>query len=124
MGTIQRMRAKIHNGVVTEANLDYEGSVTIGKLHLQATGILPYERVQVLNITNGNRIETYVIEGAGKEINLNGAAAHQFSPGDRVIIIAYGLYRDGWWRKFIPFPRPRRLILDGTEHNYYKELLR
>jgi L-aspartate-alpha-decarboxylase len=116
------MQSKLHNGVVTGANLDYEGSVTIGKGLLNLSRIKPYERVQVLNITNGNRIETYVIPGNWREINLNGAAAHLFKKGDRIIIIAYRYCKTGWWRAFIPYPKSRRIILDGSKENYlYQE---
>lgn len=86
---IEKMKAKLHGGCVTGANINYEGSVTIGKDLLKASGMNIFDRVQVLNVTNGNRIETYIIEGEDKEICLNGAAAHQFSVGDKVIIISY-----------------------------------
>ena len=85
------MYGKIHRCRITEANLDYIGSITIDPLLLEATGIYPYTQVDVVNITNGNRLQTYVIpgsKGAG-EICLNGAAAHLFSKGDLAIIMAY-----------------------------------
>lgn len=76
---------------VTEANLHYEGSITIDRELLDEAGILPYEKVQVLNITNGARLETYTIPGdAGSRVCcLNGAAARKTQVGDRIIVIAY-----------------------------------
>ena len=123
--TIQKMRAKIHNGIVTRANLDYDGSVTIGKALLQFSGIEEWERVQVLNITNGKRIETYVIAGKEREIELNGAAARFFNKGDRVIIIAYATVTRSGDPNEVPkdgFTRVR-VILNGAEDNLIKEIL-
>ncbi len=86
-------KSKIHRATVTEANLNYMGSITIDKTLLQAADILPGEKVQVVNNNNGNRLETYVIEGDADSgvICLNGAAARLVQPGDTVIIIAYAL---------------------------------
>jgi len=88
---LNMFKAKIHRATVTEANLNYVGSITIDKLLLEASGILPGERVQIVNNNNGARLETYVIEGeAGSGvICLNGAAARHVHVGDNVIIIAY-----------------------------------
>jgi aspartate 1-decarboxylase len=85
------LKAKIHRARVTEANLNYEGSITIDKSLLDASGILAHEQVHICNITNGERFVTYVIEGkAGSgAICLNGAAARLVSPNDLVIIISY-----------------------------------
>lgn len=85
-------RSKIHRATVTDANLDYEGSISIDKYLIDAAGLALYEKVAVVNINNGNRLETYVIEGeAGSgAICLNGAAARLGVRGDKVIIIAYG----------------------------------
>ena len=84
-------KSKLHQMKVTEANLHYEGSITIDKELLEKSGILPYEKVQVVNITNGERLETYTIPGeAGSRVCcLNGAAARKTQVGDRVIIISY-----------------------------------
>ncbi len=84
-------KGKIHRATVTEANLNYVGSITIDKTLLEASGILPGERVQIVNNYNGARLETYVIEGKADsgEICLNGAAARLVQPGDNIIIIAY-----------------------------------
>lgn len=86
-------KSKIHMATVTETNLEYEGSITIDGDLMRATDILPNEKVHVLNIDNGSRCETYAIEGeAGSGIIcVNGAAAHHSKPGDKVIIIAYGV---------------------------------
>lgn len=91
---LHMLKAKLHKGVVTEANINYSGSITIDAYLLKESGILPHEKVQVVNINNGERFETYVIEGEAHSgvICLNGAAARLVSPGDRVIIMAYGLY--------------------------------
>jgi aspartate 1-decarboxylase len=85
-------KAKIHRATVTDANLAYEGSITIDKELMDAAGIYPFEKVQIANIENGARLETYVMEGErGKgDICLNGAAARLGAVGDRIIIIAYG----------------------------------
>lgn len=85
------MNGKIHRAVVTEANLNYVGSITIDPVLLEAANILPNELVQVVNNNNGERLETYVIEGerGSGEICLNGAAARKVQVGDVVIIISY-----------------------------------
>lgn len=85
------LASKIHRATVTEADLDYIGSITIDRDLMDAAGLVEWEGVHVLDITNGNRLETYVIEGArgSGEICINGAAAHLVNPGDLVIILAY-----------------------------------
>ncbi len=87
------MNAKIHRARVTEANLNYVGSVTIDEYILEQVGILPNEKVQIVNNNNGARIETYVIPGERHSgiICLNGAAARLFQKGDVVIIISYAI---------------------------------
>lgn len=112
-------KAKIHSATVTEANLNYTGSITIDKSLLQELDILHYERVQVLNINNGSRIETYVIEGEPDSgiICLNGAAARWAAPGDKVIIIAYCLIDDIQARNW----KPKIVLLD--EKNKIKEVI-
>ena len=84
-------RAKIHRARITEANLEYEGSISIDKNLLRASGIKLYEKVQVVNVNNGARFETYVIEGEDGEICLNGPAARLGQVDDLIIIIAYAL---------------------------------
>ena len=85
------LKAKIHRAAVTESNLNYVGSITIDKDLMEASGILEYEKVSVVDIDNGSRLETYVIEGecGSGVICLNGAAARLVHPGDKVIILAY-----------------------------------
>lgn len=88
---LEIMKSKIHRARVTEANLNYIGSITIDADLADAAGLYANEKVAVVNITNGERIETYVIKGergSGK-IGINGAAAHKFSVNDLVIIMAY-----------------------------------
>ena len=87
----QVLKAKIHRATVTQAELDYVGSITIDEALLKASGIREYERVQVVDINNGNRLETYVIAGEKDSgvICLNGAAARLVESGDKVIIMAY-----------------------------------
>lgn len=84
-------KSKIHRATVTEANLNYVGSITIDEALMDAAGIIENERVQVVNINNGARLETYVIKGERNSgvICLNGAAARLVQPGDKVIIMAY-----------------------------------
>ena len=88
---ITLFKSKIHRATVTDANLNYEGSITIDRDLLDAAGILVYEKVAIVNINNGERFETYVIEGerGTGTICLNGAAARLVQPQDLVIIIAY-----------------------------------
>lgn len=88
---ITLLKAKIHRAVVTQADLNYVGSVTIDSTLLEESGIMEYEKVQIVDIENGNRFETYTIAGeAGSGIIcLNGAAAKCVSVGDKVIIMAY-----------------------------------
>lgn len=90
---LEMMKAKIHRAVVTQADLNYVGSITIDKDLLDKSGLKPYEKVAVLNINNGARFETYIIEGEKNsgEICVNGAAARMVHKGDLVIIIAYAL---------------------------------
>ncbi len=85
------LRAKLHRLRVTEADLYYEGSITIDEELLDAAGLLPYEKVQVVNVNNGSRLETYTIPGEAGErtVCLNGPAARLAAPGDEVIVIAY-----------------------------------
>lgn len=83
------MRSKIHRATVTNADLNYEGSISIDKKLLQESGILTNEKVDVLNINNGERFTTYVIPGGDGQIQINGAAARKVCVGDKVIIIAY-----------------------------------
>ncbi|QJD82456.1 aspartate 1-decarboxylase [Cohnella herbarum] len=115
----QMMKAKIHRATVTEANLNYVGSVTIDQDLLELVDILPDEKVQIVNNNNGARFETYAIPGprGSGVICLNGAAARLVQPGDKVIIINYGLMSDEEARRH----HPRVAIMD--EHNHVVKLL-
>jgi len=95
---------KIHRATVTEANLDYVGSITIDKTLLEASGIKANQKVEILNINNGERFSTYVIEGAPNSgvICLNGAAARKALVGDKVIIVAYALLDEKEQKTFTP----------------------
>ncbi len=88
---VELLKSKIHRATVTDACLDYEGSVTIDKELMGAAGLFPHEKVHVLNINNGERFETYIIEGKAKSgtICLNGAAARLVQKNDLIIIAAY-----------------------------------
>ncbi|MBE0431686.1 MAG: aspartate 1-decarboxylase [Dehalococcoidia bacterium] len=90
------LKSKIHRAQVTQVDLDYEGSITIDRSLMEASDILPFERVEVLNINNGARFSTYAIEGeAGSGIiGINGAAARLVMKGDIVIILSYSQVRD------------------------------
>jgi len=95
-------KSKIHRARVTDANLEYEGSLTIDYELMKEADLLPYEKIQVLNINNGTRSETYVIQGASNsgEIVANGALARIVQPNDLVIIIAYSWMNDEDAKKF------------------------
>ena len=89
--TLSMLKSKIHRAVVTQAELNYVGSVTIDEELMEASGLFEYERVHIVNVNSGSRIETYVIAGerGSGVICLNGAAARSGQKGDRVIIMAY-----------------------------------
>jgi len=111
------MKAKLHRATVTQADMDYEGSISIDRELLDAAGILPHEQVDVLNITTGARFTTYAIEAAAgsKVIGVNGAAARLVQKGDRVIIVAYGQLPQEEARNYAPTV----VLLD--EGNYIKK---
>lgn len=98
------MKSKIHKAVVTEANLQYVGSITIDVALMEAADILTNEKVQVVNNNNGARLETYVIPGERNSgvICLNGAAARQVQVGDQVIIISYAVMTEEQARAYVP----------------------
>ena len=104
-------KGKIHRATVTQANLNYVGSITIDADLLEAADIYPYEKVQVVNVTNGSRLETYTIAGARGSgvICLNGAAARRAAEGDIVIIISYGQYNEEEIRSL----EPRLVFVDA-----------
>ncbi|MBB1253014.1 aspartate 1-decarboxylase [Streptomyces alkaliterrae] len=97
-------KSKIHRATVTEADLNYVGSVTVDADLLEAADLLPGELVHIVDITNGARLETYTIEGerGSGVIGINGAAAHLVHPGDLVILISYGQMEDAEARAYVP----------------------
>jgi len=106
------LKSKIHRATVTDADLHYVGSVTLDEDLMRAADLLPGEQVTIVDVTNGARLETYVITGAAGSgvIGINGAAAHLVHPGDIVILIAYGQMDDAEARTF----RPRVVFVDET----------
>ncbi len=107
----EMLKSKIHRAVVTDANLNYEGSITIDKSLCKQADILEYEKVDVYNINNGARFSTYVIFGNEGEIILNGAAARMVQPGDLIIIASYASYSEEKLKNYSP------KILKLDEHN-------
>ncbi len=97
-------KSKIHRGVLTGADLHYEGSLTVDRDLMDAADLLAFEKVQVVNVNNGARLETYLIEGerGSGTIQLNGAAARLGVPGDLVIIISYAEYKESELEGFEP----------------------
>ena len=105
------LKSKIHRATVTDANLKYEGSITIDEELMQAADLLEFEQVQIYDVTNGHRLTTYVIRGdAGSgTICLNGAAAHLVDVGDLVIIASYATYH----ADELAGHRPRVILVDA-----------
>ena len=108
---IQILKSKIHRATVTEHNLDYEGSLTLDRSLMALAGLRPYEKIAVWNVSNGNRFETYVLEGAAASgvVCVNGAAAHLARKGDVLIVAAYGFLEDTG-----PAPAPRVVRVDES----------
>lgn len=107
----QMLRAKIHRITVTERNLEYEGSLTLDRALMDVCGMVPYEKVDVYNITNGNRFSTYLIEGERDSgaCCVNGAAAHLVELGDRLILASYcSLDEDA-----VASHRPQVIVVDA-----------
>ncbi len=112
------LKSKIHRAKITDANLYYEGSFTIDQEILERANILPYEKVSVVNINNGERFDTYVIPGerGKREFCLNGAAARKGAVGDEVIIISYSIYDENELKNYKP------LIIILNEKNEIAEI--
>ncbi len=114
------MKSKIHRATVTDAHLDYVGSITVDRRLMEAADLLEHEQVAVVDIDNGARLETYVIAGeAGRgDICLNGAAARLVSPGDKVIIISYADYEaaelDGYAPRVVHVDTANRIVDEAT----------
>lgn len=114
------LKSKIHRARVTDVNLDYEGSITIDSLLMEAADILPYEMVHVLNLNNGARFQTYTVPGerGSGDVCINGAAARLVSKGDMVIILSYTGVRDEEARFIEPklvYVDERNAIVPGKE---------
>lgn len=105
------LKSKIHRATVTDANLHYQGSVTIDPLLMEAADLLEHERVEIYNITNGERFATYAIPGrpGAGEIVINGAAAHKATTGDLVILASYATFTDAEARAH----KPSLVYVDG-----------
>ena len=112
------MKSKLHRALVTEADLQYEGSITIDRDLMEAANILPYEKVHVLDVDNGARLETYAIEGGPGEICINGAAARLVSKGDTVIIITYTWVPEEQARDY----HPQKVFVDSENKIVADEL--
>ena len=110
--TIEMLSSKIHRAHVTDANLNYVGSVTIGPELIEAAGLREFQKVEILNVNNGERFATYVIRG---EICLNGAAARKVCVGDVVIIVAYAQMSEDEAAKFRP-----RIVQVGENNEIVK----
>jgi aspartate 1-decarboxylase len=112
------LKSKLHRAVVTDANLNYVGSITIDADLMEAADILPNEKVTIVNNNNGERFETYVIQGepGSGVVCLNGAAARLVQKGDIVIILTYTILEDKECRDF----KPRRVFVDS--HNKIQEV--
>jgi len=108
------LKSKIHRATVTQADLNYEGSITIDAALMEAADILPFEQVHVLDVNNGNRLTTYAIEGQRNsgQICINGAAARLVSPGDTVIILSYVSATEEEARRM----RPSLIYVDEANH--------
>jgi aspartate 1-decarboxylase len=114
------MKSKIHRARVTEGNLQYEGSITIDGTLMEQADIIPYEQVQIYNVTNGERFTTYAIKGEKDSgvICVNGAAAHKAGKDDIIIIATYASYDE----KELAVFEPKKVYVD--EQNRSKSLLR
>ncbi|HPP06769.1 MAG TPA: aspartate 1-decarboxylase [Syntrophorhabdaceae bacterium] len=104
------MKSKIHRARVTESNLHYEGSITIDEALMEQADILPYEQVQIYNVTNGERFTTYAIKGERNSgiICINGAAAHKAKKDDLIIIVTYASYDEKELASF----QPKKVYVD------------
>ncbi len=111
---VELLKSKIHRATITGTDLHYEGSLTLDSLLMEAAGILPFEKVDVVNINNGSRLQTYVITGppGSGVVQLNGAAARWGAPGDLVIILSYGSFEPAEALKH----KPRLVHVDERNH--------
>lgn len=119
------MKSKIHRATVTGADLGYVGSITLDRGLMDLADLREYEQVHVLDVDNGARFQTYVIEGGPGDVVLNGAAARLVSPGDRVIVLSYAEYEDEELDDFKPcvvFVDSRNRPMDPMSHALDVEL--
>jgi aspartate 1-decarboxylase len=122
MMQIEILKSKIHRATVTQTDINYIGSVTIDEDLMEAANLIEFEKVHVLNINNGERIETYVIKGEKGSgiICLNGAAARKFVAGDIIIIASYAMMDFEEAKKFMPrfvFPDKKNRLTKGKKRN-------
>ncbi len=108
------LKSKIHKAMVTDANVDYDGSMTIAEDIMKAADIIEHEKIQIVNVTNGSRLETYAIKGrsGSAEMIINGAAAKVMHKGDKVIVLTYTSLPDEQAREHIP-----KIVLLDDENN-------
>ena len=113
------LRSKIHRATVTQADLHYEGSLTIPPDLMLAAGIAPFESVHVWNVTRGTRLETYAILGeqGSNDLCINGAAAHLVRPGDLIIIATFGFINET--QNEVRVPEPKVVFVDGSNRITY-----
>ncbi|CAM2943566.1 aspartate 1-decarboxylase [Hathewaya histolytica] len=124
---ITMLKSKIHRATITEANLNYVGSITIDTALLKSSGILEYEKVQIVDIDNGERLETYVIPGEENSgmICLNGAAARLVQKGDKIIIMSYALMDEKEAKKYNPtvvFVDEKNRVSEVTNYESHGEI--
>ena len=107
-------KSKIHRARITECDIDYEGSLEINIDYMEEVGMYPYEKILVVNATNGERLETYAIPGPAGEpaFKLNGAAARKGAVGDTIIIIAFGLFEEDELKGY----KPKIIVLDENNN--------
>jgi aspartate 1-decarboxylase len=116
--TFDMLYSKIHRAIVTDANLNYVGSITIDSDLLQASNLMVGQKVEIVNINNGERFSTYIIKGkaGSKEVCLNGAAARKVEIGDKIIIIAYASYNQDELENYKP------TVVHVDENNHITEI--
>ncbi len=118
-GNVTVLRSKIHKAVITHCNVNYEGSLEIDPDLIREADMVPYEKILVVNMTNGERLETYVIEGkAGSRVfRLNGAAARRGTPGDRITLMSFTTVG----RSEAGAHKPTVVVLDGKNEVEFKK---
>ena len=112
------LKSKIHGAIVTDVNINYEGSLTLDEKIMEIANLMPFEQVHIYNITNGERFTTYIIKGKKDSgmVCVNGAAARKATPGDKIIIASYTVIDEGK----VEFFNPKMVIIEGN--NKIKEI--